>query len=130
MSILEIEKLSFYVCCDLKLQNVIAGINAHGATYPCAYCNGKKNDYSDAKPRTFGEIRKLAREFAAANPKDQVPKDFFNCTNEPILDFDDDVEIINVLVPAELHLCIGITCKIFFKANEEAESAKGTDFVS
>ena len=95
-----------------------------------SYCDGKKNDYSNAKSRTFGAIRELSRAFAAAQPKEQIPKNFFNCTNEPILDFDDDVEIINVLVPAELHLCIGITCKIFFKANEEAESTKGTDFVS
>ena len=124
MELLNIEKFTFFVCCDLKLQNVIVGIQAHGSTYPCAYCFGKRPDYPDARsrPRTFGEIRKLAREFAAAKPKNQVPKDFFNCTHEPILNVDDDVLVIDVVVPAELHLCLGITCKIFFKANELMEN--------
>ena len=74
MELLNIEKFTFFVCCDLKLQNVIVGIQAHGSTYPCAYCFGKRPDYPDARsrPRTFGEIRKLAREFASAKPKDQL----------------------------------------------------------
>ena len=57
-----------------------------------------------------------------ANPKDQVPKDFFNCTHEPIINADDDVLVIDVIVPAELHLGIGIVCKLFFKANELMEN--------
>ena len=131
MTLLEIDNITFYVCCDLKLQNVIAGINAHGSTYPCAYCDGKKNDYSGSKPRTFGSIRELSRAFAAAQPKEQIPKNFFNCTHEPLLKVPDDVLVQDVLVPAELHLCLGVTCKLFFKANEEAKLAGlGTDFVS
>ena len=131
MNLLEIDDLSFYICCDLKLQNVIVGINAHGSTYPCAYCNGKKNDYSDAEPRTFGAIRELSRAFAAAQPKEQIPKNFYNCTNEPILNVPDDAKVLDVLVPAELHLCIGVTCKLIFKANKLAEQiGLGNDFVS
>ena len=132
MELLEIDNITDgFICCDCKLQNVVIGIQAHGSTHPCPYCDGKKNDYSNAKSRTFGAIRELSRAFAAAQPKEQIPKNFFNCTNEPILNVPDDAKVIDVLPPAELHLCIGITCKIFFKANEEAESAgKGTDFVS
>ena len=119
LGLLNIEEFTFYCCCDLKLQNVLAGINAHGSTYPCAYCFGKRPDYLDAKarPRTFGEIRQYAHEFANARPKDQIPKNFFNCTNKPILKVPDDKKVQDVLVPAELHLDIGIVCKVFFKAN-------------
>ena len=47
------EKLQFHLASDLKLINIIVGIQSHSATYPCPYCEWLKG--SDGK----GDLRDL-----------------------------------------------------------------------
>ena len=61
MEKLDIGQLKFQdvMSSDLKLINMIIGIQGHGATCPCPYCEWEKKSGIDGKatPRTFGQIR-------------------------------------------------------------------------
>ena len=59
------------------------------------------------KMRTFGGLRKRHHQFLVAGGKLVDAQRFANCINEPLIEEDDDVHVISVIPPEELHLLIG-----------------------
>ena len=126
LELLDLEQLEHCVAIDLKLQNVMCGMQGHSATHPCCYCEGSKPWDEPAALRTFGSLREDAEAFAAAEDKDKIPKNFNNVVHPPLFNHPDDVEVLDVIPLAELHLMLGITNTLLFRVN----TLIGDNFVS
>ena len=66
--------------------------------------------------RTLGSIRKQARQYKEQCQKGKKPRplDFFNSIEEPLFkDLGDEVQILDLIPPPELHLMLGVTSKIY-----------------
>ena len=59
------------------------------------------------KMRSFGGLRKRHRQFIESGGRLKDANKYANCINEPLLQEADDVRIISVIPPGELHLLIG-----------------------
>ena len=66
--------------------------------------------------RTFGSCRRKALQYKAPPvgkrgrviKKKNEPKDFDNCVELPLIDADDDVKIVELITPPQLHLFLGL----------------------
>ncbi len=111
---LKLKSISFYLATDLKLTNIIAGIQSHASSFPCTWCQGCAPWIEPGLPRTLGNIRKYAKEYAKTGKK------HFNCIHLPLLEGDDDTEILDCIPPPELHLLLGGVNKIVDVCDKKA----------
>ena len=125
LDLLDIGSIQHHLACDLKLQNILVGIQGHSATHPCVYCTAKKPWDQPGELRTLGGIKQQVKDFQNAPKSKKIPKNFFNCIHEPLIVGDDEDRIIDILPLAELHLVLGITNTLLFKLN----SLAGNDLV-
>ena len=85
-SIEGLKDLPYVVATDLKLANVLAGLQSHGAQHPCSYCEGTVGVWEqDAIMRTLGNIRKKKDEWIKEGAKLAEGKNFKNCVNDSLL---------------------------------------------
>ncbi len=131
----QVKQLTFTLATDMKLANILCGIMAHGATYPCCWCEIAK-DYkvqegAAPRKRTLGRIREQARLYKSSlqGGKKGKPWDFYNCIEDPLFaDLDDSTEILDLIPPPELHLMMGVTTKLYeevlYKMQRDGEDAK------
>ena len=129
MELLDIDELKHSFSVDLKLQNVMCGMQSHGSTHPCVYCEGCK-PWEPSKPRTMGSLREHYENYESAPPSKKIPKDFKNVIHPPLFNDADHVEILDVMPLAELHLMLGITNTLLFKVNALMTAEGQKDFVS
>ena len=110
MSALKMENVEFEFCIatDMKLQNIICGLQSSSSTFPCPYCESPRPFTTEGILRTLGRIKKLYRSFIASGKKLKDAKDFLNVIHMPLITGDDDTEIIELLPIPELHLLLGI----------------------
>ena len=130
MELLDIDELKHSFSVDLKLQNVMCGMQSHGSTHPCVYCEGSKPWEEPSNPRTMGNLRKHYESFENAPPSKKIPKNFKNVVHPPLFNDADHVEILDVMPLAELHLMLGITNTLLFKLNSLLTADGKKDFVS
>ena len=111
LDILDLETLNFALACDLKLLNIILGLQSHSSKHGCSWCDvitrGEDQYVEQGQPRTFGEIKMLAQEFEANGSKQAMA--FKNCVKPPLLKADPDAAVVEVVCPPELHLFTGTT---------------------
>jgi len=121
LNILNIDKLSitFTYALDLKLANIIAGIQAHGSTHPCLWCVCPRQEFVKESAsrhfvRSLGSVRELSHQFQQekSNSDKVQAKDFKNCVHQPLVFGDDKDLFIHHIPPPELHLLLRITNKI------------------
>ncbi len=113
-------KLNFTLATDMKLANILCGIMQHGSSNPCCWCEISK-DYivkegAVPRKRTLGRIRELSSQHKQSllEGKKVRPGEFFSCIENPLFaDWSDDVEILDLILPPELHLMLGITAKLY-----------------
>ena len=65
------------------------------------------------KMRTFGGLQKRHQQFLVAGGKLVDAKRFANCIHDPLIKEDDNVHVISVVPPGELHLLIGAVDVLF-----------------
>ena len=98
--------------CDLKVANILCGLQGHTSKHPCCFCEVTKESLDqEATPRTIGSLRSNFEAFKLSNKS--AAAQFKNCVHEPILPGSDDAEILDVLAPPELHLLLGIVNHLF-----------------
>ena len=104
-------KYKFTIATDLKLINILLGLQNHSSTHPCAWCDvDKSNLDKKGKQRTFESILELFHAYDAANMSKEHAKDYGNVIHPPIFDVDDQgTPVIHVIPPPELHLLLGPT---------------------
>ena len=99
---------------DLKIDNLILGIQSHSSSHSCYICNSR-NPFKKGKDwpkgwteRTLGRIRDKVKAWRNAGSNPDKAKNFENCTNFPLfINEDDDVRTIDLVPPCELHLLLG-----------------------
>lgn len=106
---------------DLKVANLLCGIQSHGCTYPCVFCECPKSDFSNTTKassyamRTFGSIRQNALNYQIqkrVNPQ-TTARDFKSCIHEPLICAEENTIIFQSITLSELHLLLRITNKLF-----------------
>ena len=110
MSALNLEdtKLDFCLTTDMKLQNILVGIQSGSAKYPCPYCESARPFDVNGLKRTLGRLRELAQNFKDSNADKKDAQEYFNAIYEPIIQGSDDIFILDLLPIPELHLLLGI----------------------
>ena len=110
---LQLNSLKMHNANDLKLSNLILGIQSHGSTYPSHICECRRPDRGSGKGyeigplRTLGMIRENARLFKeSGGKKSSLPK-YKSCQYQPLLDDPDSAFTILLVPPSELHLLTG-----------------------
>ncbi len=115
-----ISSLQFSLGTDMKLANILCGIMQHSSVHPCCWCEISR-EYSITpetvpKRRTLGRIREFVRRYKEClrTGKKVRPQDFFNCIEMPLFtDLPDDIEILDLIPPPELHLMMGVVSKLY-----------------
>ena len=107
---LNLNDVSFDFCLatDLKLQNILLGIQSGSSTYPCGYCESPRPFTTKGMLRTLGRLRQKSKEFQESGGDKKNAKDYCNVIYEPLLNGDDEDLVIEVLSIPELHLLLGI----------------------
>ena len=122
----ECQKDSLVISCDLKLANILCGIQSHSSKHPCCWYDASSPNLQNCGHlRTFGEIRRQYSEFIRAGGDLRKSKDFKNVAHLPILDFPDHKLVLEAIPPMELHLLLGVVnhliktlCDLWPKAKE------------
>ena len=112
---LNLERVRYFICSDIKLINIITGIQSSSSKHPCPYCNSSNiKDFDTASNyRTIGSNKQSALAFETAGSVKKDAKLYTNCINQPLLTDDDNALIIDICVPPELHLMQGIVKHIY-----------------
>lgn len=141
MRAIGIEKFDVHFCCDLKMINIKAGIQSHGARFSCAFCwtdgLGKKDKqgnwiipkWHEVQPlRKFGEIRRYAAAFQASKkPRSALP-DYKNCEFEPLIEADDQEYVIVRMPPPQMHILSGNANQILDGLRERIRTSPDPSF--
>ena len=107
----------YILASDLKVCNIMVGIQSHTATYPCTWCYSKSPHKKKSKLRTYGEILKFHEAYVKGGRKD-APK-YFNCVHAPLIKGKESDEIIDLVAPAPLHLLLGVANTLLDKLQEK-----------
>ena len=91
------------IAADLKIVNILLGIQGHSCTHNCPYCEDCAPYVdSSAQRRTLGGIRRDHSDFASSGSSFSKAKYFSNVVNLSVIEDDNDVLIKDILVPPEL----------------------------
>ena len=112
-----LDRVKFYICTDIKLLNIITGIQSSACKQPCPYCStGNLQNLNEiAEERTLGSIRCSASAYETAGSVKKYAKLYSSCINPPLLMGEDRQRIIDICAPPELHLMQGIVKYIYDK---------------
>ena len=90
MDQIHVEDVSFVISCDLKIANILCGIQFHSSKHPCCWCNIDSDNHSECGvSRKFGSIQESYRAFVSAGPKFKMAKDFDNTIHPPLINMED-----------------------------------------
>ena len=57
MNIIQVNDVAFYISCDLKMANIIYGIQFHSSKHPCCWCDIDSDNLSECGSlRSFGAV--------------------------------------------------------------------------
>lgn len=105
-NLLNMDSLTFQFSADLKIYNIMCGIQNHSSTHPWCYCPAKKikNLFSEENLRTYQSLL------------DDLEKSIHSVIHDPIFGCKDvNDPVLFLLIPPELHLFIGITNYLYKK---------------
>ena len=113
----EFQSIDLTLSSDLKLINIICGLQSHSSTYSCAFCEiptkGPDAYSGQANARTIGSLKEWHSKFVSAGSKTKNAKNFKSVVNRPLLKGPDDMMILKMINIPELHLYLGLGNKIF-----------------
>ena len=105
--------------CDLKMVNILLGIQPVGSTYSCPYCECNSNDWNARAPlRTFGSIRENSTNWRNHDGDRANLKYYKNCEFEPIIQAEDHKLTMDVIVPPQMHIFVGITNHVWVECKK------------
>ena len=91
---------------DLKLINIMVGLQGHSCTYACAWCEcptrGEKAYFEPQEEytlRTLGRIKRFAQKWQDDGSKSAKAKLAFNCVNVPLLKAHPDTTLLELIPP-------------------------------
>ena len=104
----------FIISCNMKLANIICGIQSHSSKHPCCWCDVKSDDLKEQRtPRNFRSIKMQYKAFFDKGNGKMCAKDFHNVVHNPLFDQEDVKQVIEFIPPMELHLLLGIVNHLY-----------------
>ena len=102
------------IATDLKLANILVGVMSHSSLHPCCWCYANKNNLQQVDEyRTIGNGLKNCKEWHDASGDKNKAKSYKNCIYPPIVQTSEDTLIMDIILPPELHLLLGIVNTLF-----------------
>ena len=112
LGLLNIDKIHHMIVCDLKVANILCGLQGHASKHPCCFCEVPSDKLHEAgPPRTLGSLQQNFEAFKASGKR--LAADFKNSVNEPIIQGSDQNQVLDVLAPPELHILLGVVNHLF-----------------
>ena len=106
--------IHFVLFCDMKVANIICGIQSHASKHPCCWCDADSSKLGlCGSLRIFGGIKKAHQEFIAHGNDVKKAKQFGNVIHSPLLNFPDESLILDAIPPMELHLLLGVVNHLY-----------------
>ena len=113
-SLVDANSIKYFIATDMKLANILFGLQAHTSSHPCSWCEvDSKNLGNSGALRSFGSLRACLKAFENSGSDLSKAKFFGNVVHDPIVRGSDETLIIDVLPPMELHLLLGIVNHLF-----------------
>ena len=108
-------KYKFTIATDMKLINILLGLQNHSCMHPCCWCDADKNNlHKKGKQRTFSSLINLFFDYKDANARKEDAAKYGNVIHIPLIEaLDDDTPVIEKIPPPELHLLLGTTNKMY-----------------
>lgn len=103
------------IATDLKLANLLTVIMSHSSSFPCTWCTASKDNLQICgEYRTVGNYKDNYFAWQENGSKKSCVKNYKKCTNTPIFFSENDsTQIIDIIIPPELHLMLGVVNKLF-----------------
>ena len=106
LDLINTNNVRFIISCDLKVANLVCGIQSHSREKPCCWCDIVSEIISTKEiSRTFGSLKKNHK-FVAAGPKINKTKEFRNVAEASLVIAEDIEIILGSIAPTEIHLLI------------------------
>ena len=121
MNLTKINEVEYALSLDLKLVNIMVGIQTHSSRHPCPYGECWRHDdgtWRKGQDRTIRNIRENRNKWMKRSRNKQGNrinlKDHINCEKDPLMNGDQDEPIIKTVPPPPLHtLLLGPVNHIF-----------------
>ncbi|CAL4159181.1 unnamed protein product, partial [Meganyctiphanes norvegica] len=108
------------------------GMQSASSSFPCIYCEKEKKTFGDVQGyideesnenelegclRTLGSIRMNAQHCkekrVLSNVKSFSAKEFKSCVAKPLFNYDDELLVLDLVPPMELHLLLGVVNRLY-----------------
>jgi hypothetical protein len=114
LDLAQVKDVSLVISCDLKVANILCGIQAHASKHPCCWCDVDSDNLSSCgQSRSIGKLRENYKAFEAGGSKLNTAKQYDNSIHPPLIDGEDTTLVLDVIPPMELHLLLGIVNHLF-----------------
>ena len=102
-------KSEFTIATDLKMINILLGIQNHACNHPCSWCDiTKENLINKGKSRTLASLDKLFWRYYDSGDRKAKAKDHGNVIHPSMIkSTDTNTPILLLVPPPELHLMLG-----------------------
>ena len=99
----------FTIATDLKMINILLGIQSHSCSHPCSWCNiSKQHLMRKGDQRTLGTLKELFWSYYDSKADKSKAKDFGNVVHPCMIkNVDESTPVLLVVPPPELHLMMG-----------------------
>ena len=113
-SLIQAGSSEFVISCDMKLANILCGLQSHASSHPCSWCTVESQRLSTCgELRTLGSLRNLYQGFRQSGCDIKKARAFGNVVHEPIISGKTDSLVLELIPPMELHLLLGVVNHIY-----------------
>lgn len=110
------------VATDLKLANILTDLMPSSSSHPCTWCDSFMNElHVCGLYRTVKNCTENYLNWCNSGKLKKNAKNFMNCINVPVFSKDEDVLVLEVVPPPELHLLLEAVNTLFFHMQKENE---------
>jgi len=107
------EKWPCFWSSDLKMTNILLGLQSHSAKYPCSWCHGTSPWEEEAELRTIGSIMENYDDYCRVGKKNpRNAKNHKSVIHLPLIDGEPSDVILDIVMIGELHVYIGTASKV------------------
>ncbi|PAA78421.1 hypothetical protein BOX15_Mlig010790g22 [Macrostomum lignano] len=135
LNLLNLEDVSFCSSVDMKLANVLLGLQSASSAHPCPWCETPRKEFANphrsVRLRTFGSPSCQAAQYQRIEgQRSSKPsgEPFHNCIRQPLLNWPDSSNTLEAVPPMELHLLLGLVNRLYDEL-EQRLTALGPDGV-
>lgn len=124
----QLDDIRFCLCSDLKMTNIIFGLQSYSALHPCYVCEAQNpkrsaDDWISGEARTLGSIRQNVMAFRNSGAQWSKAKEFKNCVAMPLPKDQPETKTLSLAPIMELHLVLGIVTHLYKALHKAWEQA-------